>query len=411
MSVHERGAIHRTDESHKVTTLELFFDLVFVFALTQVTALLAADPTGRGALRGLLVLAIVWWSWTGFTWLGNLVKADEGRARLVLVVVMGALLVLALAIPEAFADAGDASLSGPLVFAGCFLAVRLLHLGLFFLVGRGDPALLATLARFAVPVVLGTTLLVAASFADGTLRTALWALALLLDYGLVWAIGSAGWQVASAGHFAERHGLVVIIALGESIVATGVGAGGLPLTWPVVVGAGLAMAVLVCLWWLYFDIVALVAERRLAAATGTERVDLARDSYSYLHFPMVAGIVFLALGLKKTLGYLGQESGSGAVALLTDGEGLHGMPLWSMYGGVAAYLLAHVAFRLRNIGSLNRQRLALAAALLLAVPLVGHLTAVVQLGLLAAALLAVVGYETVRFRVWREAIRHEEPAH
>ena len=410
MSLHERGAVHRTDESHKVTNLELFFDLVFVFALTQVTALLAADPTGRGAMRGALVLAIVWWSWTGFTWLGNVVKADEGAVRLVLVVVMGAMLVLALAIPEAFADAGDTTLSGPLVFAGCFLAVRTLHLGVFFLVGRGDPALLATLVRFAVPVVLGTVMLVAASFADGGLRTALWALALVLDYGLVWLIGAGGWQVASPGHFAERHGLVVIIALGESIVATGVGAGVLPLTWPVVLGSALALGLLVCLWWLYFDIVALVAERRLAAATGAERVDLARDSYSFLHFPMVAGIVFIALGLKKTLGYLAEDSGKGLAALVTDGKGLHGMPLWSLFGGVAVYLLAHVGFRLRNIGSVNRQRLGLAVALLVAVPFAGHLTALVQLALLTAALLVLVGYETIGFREWRAAIRHQ-PAH
>lgn len=387
-----------TDESHRVTSIELFFDLVFVFALTQVTALLAADPTGRGALRGALVLGILWWSWTGFTWLGNVVRADEGGVRIALVTVMGAMLVGSMAIPEAFSDRGDATLSGPLVFAGAYFAVRTLHVALFALISRDDPALRATVVRFTVPFLAGTGTLVVAAFTDGTLQTMLWALALGLDYLLVYLSGPGGWRVASAGHFAERHGLVVIIALGESIVAIGVGADGLPLTWPVVLGATLALAVLAALWWAYFDVVALVAERRLAELTGPERVALARDSYSYLHFPMVTGIVFLALGLKKALGYIG-EGGT---------DGLHGMPLWSLYGGAALYLLAHIGFRLRNIGSLNVQRLVLAVLLLGAVPLVEHLPAITQLGVLCVALVGLAGYETLRFRHWRDAVRHAE---
>ncbi len=402
MAVVRPGPVRGTDESHRVTTLELFFDLVFVFALTQVTALLAGDPTPQGALRGVLVLAILWWAWTGFTWLGNVVRVDEGVVRVVLVAVMGAMLVLSMAIPEAFTDGGDTTLSGPLVFAVAYLAVRALHLVAFAFVGRGDPALRATLVRFAVPVALGTTLLVVAASTDGAVQTALWALALALDYGLVWLIGPGGWRVASPAHFAERHGLVVIIALGESIVAIGVGAEGLPLTWPVVLAANLALVVLVGLWWMYFDVVALVAERRFAAtADGPERVALARDSYTYLHFPMVAGIVFLALGLKKALGHVGDLEGTD----IADGAGLHGVPLWALYGGVTVYLLAHVAFRLRNIGSVNRQRVVLAVVLVALVPAVDRLAAVGQLAVLAALVLVLVGYETFGFRQWREQVR------
>jgi low temperature requirement protein LtrA len=407
MAVARLGRVQGTDESHTVTTLELFFDLVFVFALTQVTALLADDPTARGAVRGVLVLAILWWAWTGFVWIGNLVHADEGVVRVVLVVVMGATLVMSMAIPEAFTDGGGAGLFGPLVFAGAYLAVRALHLALFAVVGRDDPALLATLARFALPFAVGTAALVAASFTSGTLQTVLWALALGLDYSLVWLIGPGGWRVNSAGHFAERHGLVVIIALGESIVAIGVGAQGLPLSWPVVVAATLALTVLVSLWWMYFDVVALVAERRFAAARGAERVAIARDSYSYLHFPMVAGIVFLALGMKKVLGYVADSEHGGWL----DGKGLHGMPLWSLYGGVVVYLAAHVAFRLRNIGSLNRQRVALAVLLMALVPAVGHLSPMGQLAVLAGLVVTLVCYETFAFRPWREKIRHAPAEH
>lgn len=397
MAVARPGAVRPTDGSHKVTTIELFFDLVFVFALTQVTAYLAGHPDGQGALRGLLLLGILWWSWTGFAWVGNVVRADEGLARGVLVAVMGAMLVLSMAIPEAFSDAGANGLSGPLVFAFAYLAVRTLHLSLYWVAGRGDPALLATLVRFTIPFLAGTATLVVAAFTSGTLQTVLWGLALVVDYGLVWAIGGGGWRVVSAGHFAERHGLVVIIALGESLVATGIGASGLPLTWDVVVAGLLALTVVVCLWWLYFDIVALVAERRLAAAEGAERVAIARDSYTYLHFPMIVGVVFLALGLKKALGYAGDGE------LLT--KGLTGMPLWSLYGGVAAYLLAHVAFRLRNVGSVNRQRLALGLLLVAVVPLAAQVAVLWQLVLLAAPLTAVAAFETVAFRQWRAQVR------
>lgn len=400
MAFSRLGHVHHNDESSKVTSLELFFDLVFVFALTQVTGLLAADLTVQGAIRGLLVLALMWWAWTGFAWTGNLVRADDGLPRLILVAVMGAMLVLSMAIPEAFDDAGDASLNGPLVFAVAYLVVRALHLALFAVIARGDHALRATLVRFSVPFAVGTATLVAAAFTDGVLQTVLWALALGLDYALVGLLGNGGWRIASAGHFAERHGLVIIIALGESLVAIGVGASGAPLTWSVVIGANLAIVVLTCLWWMYFDIVALVAERRFAAAQGPERVAIARDSYSYLHFPMVAGIVFLALGLKKVLSYLTDAEHAG--------EGLHGLALWALYGGVVLYLLAHIGFRLRNIRSLNRQRLALCVVLVALVPLVGGVPALGQLGLLAALLLAVVLYETLAFQEWRAQIRHAD---
>jgi low temperature requirement protein LtrA len=245
---------------------------------------------------------------------------------------------------------------------------------------------------------IGVGLLVAASFVDGALQGVLWALALLLDMGGPYLFGAEGWKLVP-GHFAERHGLIVIIALGESIVAIGVGAE-TGVDAGVVAAATLGIGVAAALWWLYFDVVALVAARRLSSATeGRERNELARDSYSYLHFPMVAGIVLLALGLKKTLSDVG--------------EPLDTVPATALFAGTAIYLLAHVAFRLRNVQSLNWHRLGCAVLLIAAVPAAVELPSLAALGLLAGVLAALVVYEAFRFSEARDRVRHQvvgEPA-
>ncbi|MFN8077670.1 MAG: low temperature requirement protein A [Kineosporiaceae bacterium] len=394
--------LHHTDANHRVTSLELFFDLVFVLALTQVTTYLAAHLTAEGAVRGLLVLAVMWWSWGGFTWLTNYVRADHGAVRPILVVVMAAALVMTLAIPEVFDDGDGEPPSGPLVFAGAYVVLRLMHLTLFALAGREDPQLLGTLARFSIPSVIGTGFLVVAAFSDGRWQTLWWLLAVVGDLGGTLIVNAGGWRLPAPGHFAERHGLVVILALGESLVAVGVGTEGLSLSWAAMLAAVLALSLVACLWWIYFDVVAGVAERRLASLEGAARAALGRDSYSYLHFPMVAGIIFVALGLKKTLGAVADSEHYG------PSEPLHGLPLIGLYGGVALYLLAHVAFRWRNLGSTNWRRLGVAAVLLAAIPLVSHLPALVQLGLVVVALMALCSYESLRFRTWRHELQHAE---
>ncbi len=397
-----RTRLSATQEDHRVSPLELFFDLVFVYALTQITVLLANNSEDwQWVVRAVLVLALMWWPWVGFTWVFNLVRAEDGPARGILFAAMAAMLVLAVAIPEAFEDRGGPP-SGPLVFVGAYLVVRLLHLAVFLMAGREDPQLLRTLARFCVPMVVGATTLAVASTTSGWLQTGLWALALVLDYGLVGLLGNEGWRINAPGHFAERHGLIIIVALGETVVSIGVGTSAGPVTYPAILTAVLGIVILACLWWTYFDVVALVAERRFSSATGADRVAIARDSYSYLHLPMVAGIVFLALGLKKALTYV------------TDGQahdgGLHGIPLAALYGGVALYLLAHIAFRLRNIGSLNLQRLIVALLLVAAVPVVGGVPALGQVALLAAVMVALTAYESVRFREARYTLRHSQEA-
>ncbi len=371
--------------SARVMPLELFFDLVFVLALTQATVLMADEPTWRGLAKGLLVLGVLWWSWVGYAWLTSAVDPDEGGVRLVVFAAMAAFLVAALCVPAAFDDAA-------FVFAGAYAVVRIAHIALYTLASRDDAALRSSVIGLAGSTAVGVSLLTGAAFADEELQGALFLTALALDAAGPYFFGAEGWRLV-AGHFAERHGLIIIVALGESIVAIGAGAEG-KVDAGIVAAAALGMAVAAALWWLYFDVVALVAERRLAAAPpGREQNEMARDSYSYLHFPMIAGIVLVALGMKKTLGH-------------TE-DPLKLVPAVALLGGTALYLVAHVAFRLRNVGSLNRHRLAVAALLVALIPLGVELPALATLGILAAILAALIAFEALRFAEARDRIRHD----
>lgn len=401
MSQPARTRVERLREASSATTLELFFDLVFVFALTQITALMAAEPTGLGLLRGTLLMMVVWWCWVGYSWVSNVVKADEGLARVTLLGAMGAMFLVAIAIPEAFTDL-PGGLWGPLVFALCYLLLRLAHVVLFWIISGDDPGLRRQVGRFSVTMIGGTVFLLLAANTSGTAQLLLWGAAVVADYGGTFAIGAGGWRLYSARHFAERHGLIVMIALGESIVAIGVGVTHLPISWPIIVAAILGLGVSASLWWIYFDTSAILGEQALSSVDGSPRVSMARTGFTYLHLPMVLGIVMLALGLKKVLAYVGEAEHH------TLSDALHGPPLWAMYGGVALYLLAHVAFSWRCYRRLKGYRLIAAAALVLLVPLAAHLPALASLGVLAAVLIALNVVESVTLRGLRDEIRHGE---
>ncbi len=393
--------VHSTDESHKVTTLELFFDLVFVFAITQVTLLMADDPTWRGATRGVVLLALLWLAWCSFAWLGNTAKADEGLLRLALVGAVMAMFVVALAVPESFGDASQ-GLDVPLVLALSYVAVRIAHLVVYLVVASGDAGLRRQLLRTLVPVSIAGALLIVGTQAPGQLIW--WAIALVVDYGGIYAAGTSGWRLPSPAHFAERHGLIILIAIGESIVSIGVGVSGTPLTGAVVLAAVFGLAVSVCLWWLYFDVVAIVAERVLTELPPEKRARLGRDSYTYLHFPLVAGIVFLSLGMKKVLTYVSDTKGHDLSDALT------GMPLASLYGGVATYLIGHLAFRYRNIGSINKARAVAAVVVLALLPVAATVPALAALGMVAGVMTSLVAFEAVRYAQGRDQIRHADHA-
>jgi low temperature requirement protein LtrA len=399
MTVRERLRVETTDESHRVTSLELFFDLVFVYALTQVTALLAADTTWLGVARAVVVMFTLWFAWCAYAWLGNQAKADEGVLRAGVVLALLPLFVAALAIVESFDDI-PGGWYGPLTFAVAVSLVRVMHLVIYAIAAGDDRGLLMQLVRTAVPVTAFAALLIGGSFLDTPAQLIVWAVAVVVDYAGIYLTGAEGWRLNAPAHFAERHGLIIIIALGESIVALGVGAANEPVSGPLVTAVVLGLGIAVALWWAYFDVVAPVAEKVLHRSQGAERARLARDSYTYLHFPMVAGIVFLALGLKKVIASVADTEHHN----LTDP--LTGIPLLALYGGVVLYLLAHVAFRLRNVRSLNRQRAVTVGVLVVLVPVAWQLPALASLGLLAAVLVALIGYESTVHAEARRAIRH-----
>jgi low temperature requirement protein LtrA len=370
----------------RVTPLELFFDLVFVFAVTQVTGLLAEDPTWQGLVRGLLVLSAVWWAWVAYAWLTNTSNPDEGGVRVSMFGAMGAMLILGIAVPHAFGD--DA-----LLFGCAYFLVLAMWFLLYFFATRDDGDVRRAVVLLAPGVLVTPTLIVVAAFLDGIPQGTLWVVALITGFVYPYVTGTSGWRV-SPSHFAERHGLIVIIALGESIVAIGLATSGAPIDAGIVVATILGLVVAATLWWTYFDVVALAAEQRLHRATGEERAALARDSYSMLHQPMIAGIVLFALGAKKVLGHVGDP--------------LETVPAVALGGGVALYLLGHIGFRLRNMGSLNRQRLVAAVLCLATIPLAREIPGLASLGLVAAIATALVAYESIRFREARLRIRHAE---
>ena len=377
------------ESEQRVTPLELFFDLVFVFAITQVTGFISRDPTWGGLLRGLLVLGALWWAWAAYAWLTNTLNPEEGAVRLAVFGSIAAMLIVSLATPRAFGASG-------VIFGIAYFIVRALHLVLYAIGARGDPELMRAVARLAPFATLAPALLVLAGFLKDGAQLAVWGVALAVDYLGPAVVGHMrGWRVSPA-HFVERHGLVVIIALGESIVAIGVGASGEPLDVGVIVAALLGIAVASAVWWSYFDWVIFVGQARLAETTGAQRATLARDLYSYLHLPMVAGIILFALGMKTTLANVGSP--------------LSTIPAVGLSGGLALYFLAHTALRLRIGGGFGRGRPTATVLLIAMMPLATRVPAIVALALVATICASLILYEAVRYREHRAWIRSRRGA-
>jgi low temperature requirement protein LtrA len=379
---HRLGVVLR--EGELVTPLELFFDLVFVLAITQCTALMAADPTWRGIGRGLVVLGLLWWSWVGYAWLTSVVDPDEGGVRLVLFGAMAALLVTSLAVPDAFGDLG-------LVMAVAYGVVRFGQIALFVLGSGDDPGLRHSVLGLAISTAIGVAILVVGALFEDSARLAVWSAALVFDMAGPLFIDTTGWRLVP-GHFAERHGLIMIVALGESIVAIGVGAGA-DVDSGVIAAAVAGIAVAAAFWWLYFDVAALAAARRLAGIEDIkERNELARDAFSYLHLPLLASVVLVALGLKTTLAHVG--------------EPLAWEPAAALAGGAALYLVAQIAFKRRAMGSVSLPRLLAAAVLVAIVPVAHQVDAVLTVALVDFVLWTLIIFESIRFADTRAEIRH-----
>jgi low temperature requirement protein LtrA len=371
------------EREQRVTPLELFFDLVFVFAFTQVTTVLSDNPTWSGLGHGLLILGALWWAWASYAWLTNTVDPGLGAVSAAMLVAMGAMFVAALAVPDAFGAHG-------VLFGVAFLMVTVMQLTLYALSARRDPDLFAAILHVAPSALVGAALIVVAGFVDGGLKPLLWLAALAVAYFVPLALGTQGWRVQPA-HFAERHGLIVIIAIGESLIAIGLGERVSGLSTQVIVAAVLGFAVATSFWLAYFDFFTIRAEQLLTDRSGAERAAMARDVYTYLHFPMAAGIVLFAFAMKTTLADV-------------DGE-LATIPALGLCGGPALYLFAFVAIRIRLSRTLRGGRLIAAVALALLWPVAVVVPAFVALTLVAIAWVALHAYELIWWRGARAQTR------
>ncbi len=383
-------------ESHRVTTFELFFDLVFVFAFTQVTRLMAHEHSSLGVLQGMVILGLLWWSWVTYSWLSNQAHVDEGVMRLGIMVAMAAMFVAALAIPEAFHDL-EGGLSGPLVLAIAYVVVRLVHTVMYVIAADEDTALRRQVLKTSVAMILGSSLIVTGALLREPLQIWFWIAGLLLDFGLTYATSAGGdWRIHSAAHWAERYGLVVILALGESIVAIGVGASELPVDTAILTGSVLGIGLSICLWWLYFDMIALAAERVLSRLQGKARASLAVDAYSYMHLLLIAGIVLSALGVETALAHIEDAADFGWFGAST------------LIGGTALYLAGHAAFWKRVGGHWKVWRLGGAVLLLVLMPLAAVLAPLGAMALVFGVCGAVVAVESTLYAETRAELHKAE---
>jgi low temperature requirement protein LtrA len=372
-------SVTAVDQEHSVTPRELFFDLVFVFAFTQVATLLTNDPTFAGIGRGVLVLGALWWAWTAYAWLTNTLDPEEGAVGAALLVALIAMFVAALVVPNVFDDDG-------VLFGVCFLVVIAMHLTLYALAGRGNRDLLRAVLRLAPWTLLGAALILAAGFTDGA-RAWLWLAALVCTYVGAALSGSRGWQLHPT-HIAERYGLVLIIALGEAFISIGIGVTGISIGPGEVAAAILGILVATSFWLAYFDFFSIRGEQFLRRLEGPDRIALARDAYAYAHFPMIVGIVLFAFAMKTVVGHVGDE--------------LDSVAAFALCGGSALYLLTYSAIRIRieRRFRVSRGRLTAALVLLLVLPVATMIPALAALALVTAVWVALHTYELVW---WREA--------
>ncbi|MEO3780547.1 low temperature requirement protein A [Micromonospora sp. B11E3] len=389
-----------TPSPARTATEELFFDLVFVFAFVQLGTLILSDYTPQGVLRGMLVLALLWWSWGAFAWLSNNLQASFGVMRFGLFVVTGITFVMALSTLVAFTDR-PGGLYGPLVFPTCYFLVRSLHLALYAYAVSAQ-RLVRHIVVPAVPMIASTALLVCAALVPHRLLTdqrqvaiavtLLWLLAVLVDYVgsftlPVWEIG-----IFSARHWCERYGLILIVAVGENIISIGTSSSDVSISWRLLFAVMLAMTVTGALLWTYFDVVALIGEQVLERADAKTRFALARDAYSYLHLPMVAGILLPALGIRELVKNVGRIEGH------HPDESLSAIGLFGLYGGLALFLLANVAYQLRiarTIRTIIWTRVAAVLVLAALVPVARRMSAMGALGLLAAVSFTLIVVEVI----------------
>ncbi len=337
-----------------------------MFAVTQVTTLLSGKLTWSGFGEAMLALALMWWAWSAFVWAANAQADDSRTLQIYLLLAMVFIFVAGLALPHAFGSKST-------LFAVTYAVVRFLHLALYADASRQGNAAWSAIAGFAITVVIGMGLLIAGSLLEGASRAGLWAGAIAIDYaGPAWLTRERlrGLQRVAVAHFSERYGLFVIICLGESIFAIGVGASNRSLDATRVLAVTFGLLITVGMWWTYFAHLAAAAAARLR--DHADPVLAAADGYSYLHLLIVAGIIIFAVGVRS-------------LVRQDVGEPLAGAARLCLCGGVALYLTGAIAFGWRVVGSIGYEKLVAAAALVMLYAFGGSLAAW-SLALVTAAL-------------------------
>ncbi|MDH6466005.1 low temperature requirement protein LtrA [Micromonospora sp. A200] len=397
----------------RVDRFEVFFDLVFVFSFFIITRATAVQITGSALLHGMLVLAVLWWAWVVHSVVATRVRLGEGFVPVLMVIGMAALFCFALALPQAFGDPRVGA-AGPVVVAVTYVVIRAVHFLLYLHVVRDSPRERKQLIRFAPELVFSTLLLLGAALIPariddldmaGMVRDGLWLCVVLLQYGSGLLGGTGGWGVASAEHWTERYDLILIIALGESVISVGVGSNllGQPPTWPAVAAAALGIFFTAALWWAHYDVIGPAARIALHVAEGRERVAMARDAYAYLYLPMIAGIILFALGAEGIV----HEIADPSVPLM---EPAHGPSVPLLFGGVICYLCGNMLFQLRTLRTLSWTRVAAVLLLALGIPVGSHLPGLATLTLLTAICVGLVVVEVVTMEEGRRAL-HEVVFH
>ncbi|MGS2618350.1 low temperature requirement protein A [Micromonospora sp. LZ34] len=392
----------------RVDRFEVFFDLVFVFSFFIITRATAMDVSGRSLLHAMLVLAVLWWVWVVHCVVATRVRLGEGFVPALMVVAMAALFCFALSLPQAFGPTQQMA-AGPMVAALSYVAIRAVHLLLYWHVAKERPGERRLLLKYSPELMISTLLLVGAALIPpmiddpglaGMVRDGLWVSVILLQYGMGLVAGPWGWTVTSAEHWTERYDLILIIALGESVISVGVGSNllGQPPTWPAVAAAVLGIFFTAALWWAHYDVIGPAARIALHVTKGRARVAMARDAYAYFYLVMIAGIILFALGAEEIV----HEVADPKVPVTEPPHG-PGVPL--LFGGVACYLSANMLFQLRTLRTVSWSRLGTVVLLLAAIPVATHLPGLAALALLTAICVGLVAVEVVVMADSRRALR------
>lgn len=374
-----------TEETHRVTSFEVFFDLVFVFAIIRVTNFITHPLSPESMAEGILLVLLLWSSWSAYAWVGNQARADTGLVRVGVTAAMAAIFVAGLVMPEAW-DA-TAPIDPPVVLAVAFAVARVIYLALYLRATAGDRLVRSQLLLDIIPQSLALIGIIGGAVVGGTTQAAAWAAAFAVDFSVGrGSSGVRGYRLRSPSHFAERHDLVMIIALGETLIAVGEGAGIAIAHLLVLVAAVLGLAVVVCLWWLYSGCTA-AAQRALERADAARRARMARDGYTLAHLLLITGALYLAAGVEEVISHVSADGSAHAEAALGW------LAATALYGGVALYLVGRVAFVRLTAGPLAVPPLIAAGLTVVLLPAAASLPAMAALGLLGALAVIVTGYD------------------